>query len=137
MASDEFSICIANDERSYTPEKFAVAVERIRKVLPASISERFSNLAEAAKNQYVQKMELEEDYGDDIPDEYVDPMMATVMLDPVKLPSGIITDRKHILRHLLTSPIDPFSRLPCTIEDLVPGKFFFFMESLIVIVFSS
>uniref|UniRef100_A0AC34FXX0 U-box domain-containing protein n=1 Tax=Panagrolaimus sp. ES5 TaxID=591445 RepID=A0AC34FXX0_9BILA len=120
LASEEFSECIANDERSYSPETFGIARERINKVLPISASERFKNLGEAVKTKWEEKQSRDEDYGDDIPDEFLDPILNTVMLDPVKLPSGTITDRKHILRHLLTSEMDPFSRLPCTPNDLVP-----------------
>ena len=123
LASEEFAECIAGDERSYNPGSFQAAISRIKTVIQNSTTaERFQNLAEAVKIKYEEKQKLEEDYGEEIPDEFCDPILATVMLDPVKLPSGIITDRKHILRHLLTSPIDPFSRIPCTPADLIPCK---------------
>lgn len=63
---------------------------------------------------------LDADLGD-IPDEFADPIMATLMLDPVKLPtSGQVMDRSHIRAHLLSNPRDPFNRNPLRIEDLVP-----------------
>jgi len=121
LASHEFAECIAGDERSYNPDKFEIAVNRIKKVLKNIVTEeRFQRLADAAKIKYNEKQQLEEDYGEDIPEEFCDPICATVMLDPVKLPSGIITDRKHILRHLLTNPVDPFSRAACSPDDLIP-----------------
>jgi len=46
--------------------------------------------------------------------------MNSLMKDPVRLPSGTIMDRKHILRHLLSSQTDPFNRLPLTETDLIP-----------------
>lgn len=42
----------------------------------------------------------------------LDPVMGELMRDPVKLPSGHIMDRKHILRHLLNNRNDPFTRMP-------------------------
>lgn len=51
-----------------------------------------------------------------------DPVMDTIMDDPVKLPSGHIMDRKHIMRHLLSSQTNPFNRAPLTESQLEPGK---------------
>lgn len=52
----------------------------------------------------------------------LDPLMCTVMTDPVILPSGVIMDRSVITKHLLNSSTDPFNRLPLTAEQLVPGS---------------
>lgn len=50
-------------------------------------------------------------------------MMCELMEDPVLLPtSGKIMDRKHITRHLLSTPNDPFSRQKLSEEMLQPGK---------------
>ena len=43
------------------------------------------------------------------------------MMDPVILPSGTIMDRSVILRHLLNSNTDPFSRRKLTEDMLQPG----------------
>ena len=54
---------------------------------------------------------------------FSDPMMCELMEDPVLLPtSGKIMDRKHINRHLLSTPNDPFNRQPLTEEMLKPGQ---------------
>ena len=53
---------------------------------------------------------------------FTDPLMQTLMTDPVTLPSGIVMDRSIIMRHLLNDPTDPFNRQPLTEDDLVPGK---------------
>ena len=45
----------------------------------------------------------------DVPEEYLDPIMADVMMDPVELPSGHVMDRKNIERIILTDDADPFS----------------------------
>ena len=51
-----------------------------------------------------------------------DPLMATLMVDPVLLPSGNIMDRAVIERHLLNSQTDPFSRAPLSSDMLEPGR---------------
>lgn len=53
------------------------------------------------------------------PDEYLDPLMATLMDDPVTLPSGIVIDRSTIKTHLLSDQHDPFNRQPLTLEQCV------------------
>ncbi len=61
--------------------------------------------------------EEDEDLGE-IPDEFMDPILSTLMRDPVMLPSGTSVDRPTILRHLLSDPKDPFNRQPLTVADL-------------------
>ena len=51
---------------------------------------------------------------------FTDPIMDTLMKEPVRLPSGMVVDRSVILRHLLNSSIDPFNRQPLTLDMLVP-----------------
>lgn len=52
-----------------------------------------------------------------------DPLMYTLMRDPVKLPSSRTTiDRSTIKAHLLSDATDPFNRSPLSIDDVVPGK---------------
>lgn len=43
------------------------------------------------------------------------------MEDPVLLPCGKVMDRSVIIRHLLNSSTDPFSRLPLSEDMLLPG----------------
>jgi hypothetical protein len=52
----------------------------------------------------------------------IDPLMDTLMEDPVMLPSGKVMDRPVIMRHLLNSSTDPFSRQPLSEDMLQPGK---------------
>lgn len=52
---------------------------------------------------------------------FSDPLMGTLMTDPVMLPSGHIVDRPVIMRHLLNTPTDPFTRQPLSEEMLQPG----------------
>jgi len=75
-------------------------------------------LTEAATTQAEdEELDLEEG----APDDFLDPMMFTLMTDPVRLPtSGTIMDRQHIARALLDNPQDPFSRQPLTAAELEP-----------------
>merc|ERR1711972_755649 len=56
-----------------------------------------------------------------VPDEYLDPIMQDIMLDPVLLPtSQTIMDRRVIERHIMSNDDDPFNRMPLAVKDLVP-----------------
>lgn len=56
----------------------------------------------------------------DVPDEFLDPIMSTLMTDPVILPSSKISvDRSTIARHLLSDQSDPFNRSPLTMDQLI------------------
>ncbi|CAF4502144.1 unnamed protein product, partial [Rotaria sp. Silwood2] len=58
---------------------------------------------------------------DDAPDEYLDPITSTLMVDPVMLPSSRqIIDRSTIARHLLSDQTDPFNRNPLRMQDVIP-----------------
>ncbi len=52
----------------------------------------------------------------------LDPLMDTLMADPVQLPSGVIIDRPVIIRHLLSSNQDPFNRQQLTVDMLEPAR---------------
>jgi hypothetical protein len=63
-------------------------------------------------------------------DPAADPLMYTVMRDPVILPSSrTVIDRATIKSHLLSDAKDPFNRMPLTIEDVTPGKLDYFFSS--------
>jgi len=119
---EDFAIAIANDERSYKKELFDHAVECMEKhciKTPDEIN-TFRDLQAKVENFLIQKHKSEMDYGD-IPDEFKDPLMDTLMKDPVALPSGNVMDRPIIVRHLLNSQTDPFNRQPLTEEELIPA----------------
>lgn len=53
---------------------------------------------------------------------HVDPLMFTLMEDPVILPSsGTTVDRSTIVAHLLNEATDPFNRQPLSIDQVKPG----------------
>uniref|UniRef100_A0AAV1URR4 RING-type E3 ubiquitin transferase n=1 Tax=Peronospora matthiolae TaxID=2874970 RepID=A0AAV1URR4_9STRA len=54
----------------------------------------------------------------DIPEEFLDPLVCTLMKDPVLLPSGYTMDRSCISQHLLNDQSDPFTRVPLTASQL-------------------
>ena len=59
----------------------------------------------------------------EIPDEFLDPIMAELMVDPVLLPtSNNIMDKRHIMRIILSDDHDPFNRQPLKPQDLVPQE---------------
>ena len=56
----------------------------------------------------------------------LDPLMFTVMKDPVLLPtSKTIIDRATIKSHLLSDSKDPFNRAPLSIDQVVAGELCF------------
>lgn len=118
---EAFLRAVARDGRSYKPDNFQRA---------AGIMERF---ALKSRDELLQWMEMlktiavihaedqqaEEDLGE-IPDELLDPIMGSLMEDPVLLPSSKqIVDRSTIRSHLLSDPTDPFNRVPLKIEDII------------------
>ncbi|VDM95314.1 unnamed protein product [Thelazia callipaeda] len=121
LSSEKFAECIANDERSYSPEVFAMVLSRLtlNGIVPNNDIELLKNLADMTERIWKQKAQNEEDFGDDFPDDFRDPVMNTLMTDPVILPSGHKMDRKHIMRHLLSSQTDPFTRQPLNETQLV------------------
>jgi len=69
----------------------------------------------------VKNQQSEDDFAD-APDEFKDPLMDTLMTDPVCLPSGTIMDRAIITRHLLNSSTDPFNRQHLTEDMLISSN---------------
>ena len=78
----------------------------------------FEALTESARMMHAAAEEEEADLGE-VPDDFLDPIMCTLMTDPVRLPSGDVMDRSNIMRHLLTDETNPFTRQPLKTEDLV------------------
>ncbi|XP_062871125.1 ubiquitin conjugation factor E4 B isoform X1 [Trichomycterus rosablanca] len=108
-----FAKAIADDQRSYSRELFEEVISKMRKAgIKSTIAiEKFKLLLEKVEEIVARNSQSEMDYSD-APDEFKDPLMDTLMTDPVQLPSGNIMDRSIILRHLLNSPTDPFNRQP-------------------------
>ena len=59
-------------------------------------------------------------YTDDIPLEFLDPIMSTPINTPVELPdSKVVIDLDTITNHLVFSESDPFNRCPLTLDSLM------------------
>ncbi|XP_057653177.1 ubiquitin conjugation factor E4 B [Diorhabda carinulata] len=119
---DKFAAALAGDERSFRKELFEDAVARLERIsikTPVQI-EQFRALSNKAC-LILENNQKSEDWLADAPDEFKDPLMDTLMSDPVLLPSGQIMDRPVILRHLLNSNTDPFNRQVLTEEMLIPA----------------
>ncbi|KAF9221552.1 hypothetical protein BS17DRAFT_784937 [Gyrodon lividus] len=117
----EFARAVANDGRSYRKELFDMAIARARKItLKTEVELEQLRLFIVKVEEAKAVIEAEEDMGE-IPDEFLDPLMFTVMRDPVILPSSrAIIDRSTIKSHLLSDAKDPFNRVPLTINDIIP-----------------
>ncbi|KAF9013252.1 ubiquitin elongating factor core-domain-containing protein [Cyathus striatus] len=117
----EFVKAVAGDGRSYSKELFERAAEiAVRRGIKTETEIEKLRLFVVKVEETKATIEAEEDLGE-IPDEYLDPLMFTVMKDPVLLPSSrTIVDRSTIKSHLLSDTKDPFNRAPLTIDDVVP-----------------
>ncbi|KAF8158117.1 ubiquitin elongating factor core-domain-containing protein [Crassisporium funariophilum] len=117
----EFVQAVAGDGRSYSKELFDRAADiAIRRSIKSETEiaqlRLFVDKVEEAKVA----LDAEEDLGE-VPEEFLDPLMATVMRNPVLLPSSkAILDLATIKSHLLSDSKDPFNRAPLKIEDVVP-----------------
>ncbi|XP_045451729.1 ubiquitin conjugation factor E4 B [Melitaea cinxia] len=122
LDAPQFHAALAADERSFRKELFEEAALRLAKscIKTSSEIERFKALADNAYQIAVSNQQKSDEFAD-APEEFRDPLMDTLMTDPVFLPSGKVMDRSVILRHLLNSATDPFNRQPLTEDQLQPA----------------
>ncbi|KNE56197.1 hypothetical protein AMAG_02031 [Allomyces macrogynus ATCC 38327] len=119
----EFVRAVARDGRSYRREWFQKAAGVMVRT-GAKASDEIERLAAfvdqvdaAVKADEEEDVELGE-----IPDEFLDPLMYTLMEDPVILPtSGQTVDRATITGYLLGEKRDPFNRKELAIGDVIPN----------------
>lgn len=122
--SESFIDAVARDGRSYKPANFDSATRILTRHSLKSSEDiaRWEQLKLRFKIAKELEDQDEEDLGD-APDEYNDPIMATLMEDPVTLPTSRVTvDRSTIMSHLLSDQLDPFNRQPLKIEEVVDNK---------------
>ena len=119
-----FITAVGRDGRSYKPHSFesaALILGRTSLKSPDELTVFKKLIATIAATREVDK-QAEEDLGD-IPYEFLDPLMYTLMEDPVILPTSRTTiDWITIRIHLLSNPVDPFNRVPLEIGDVIPDK---------------
>jgi ubiquitin conjugation factor E4 A len=117
---DVFCTAVSQDERSYSPQLFGLAEDVLSRIGRGAligdlqlVAKKVSELASAKAS--------DEDLISSAPDEFLDPIMSSIMMNPVILPSSRVTvDRSTIARHLLSDQSDPFNRSPLTMEDILP-----------------
>jgi ubiquitin conjugation factor E4 A len=100
--NDEFCKAVCRDGRSYSKDLFPLAtavLERMKR--PSDVIQRFKDLGNRIED--ISRIQEMEDLNyEDAPDEYLDPIMSHLMVDPVVLPNSRKTiDRSTISRHLL------------------------------------
>jgi len=115
----EFPPAVVADQRSYKPELFPKAVN---KVLRYKLNEEqliaFNGLVRKCAEAAAHEVQLEEDLGE-TPDEFACGITYELMSDPVLLPSSQVhVDRAAITRHLLSDETDPFNRSHLTADML-------------------
>ncbi|TMW65085.1 hypothetical protein Poli38472_009252 [Pythium oligandrum] len=99
----------------------SVMIVRRTQLLPAEDLDRFELFVTQVESVAQDLVNLEEALGE-IPDEFLDPLVFTLMKDPVILPtSGKTMDRSSISQHLMNDQSDPFTRAPLTVSELVPN----------------
>ena len=130
--SDVFASAVAADGRAYRPQNFARAAKLLREkagsltpgageggaLPPLDVLEAFAARAAAA---FASESAAEDLLGE-VPDEFEDPIMGTLMTDPLTLPSGNVIDRSVLERHLLSAQTDPFTRAHLTIDQATPNE---------------
>ncbi|KAI1506684.1 ubiquitin elongating factor core [Biscogniauxia marginata] len=117
-----FVDAVAADGRSYKPSNFETASRLLSNSLqkPPETVEAWDALRKKFAEAKERLDQAELDLGE-IPDEFEDPLIGDLMTDPVILPSQNIVDRSTIIQQLLSNPLDPFTRNPMTIDDVVPA----------------
>ncbi|XP_075220925.1 ubiquitination factor E4A [Lycorma delicatula] len=114
--SDEFCSAVSRDGRSYSPQLFQQAEDVLARIGGSSLIGDMMTVAERVK-KLAALQKAEDEILTDVPDEFLDPIMSTLMTDPVILPSSRITiDRSTIARHLLSDQSDPFNRSLLTMD---------------------
>lgn len=99
--------------------KCAQIVARTQLLEPIDV-EKFESFVAEVEKAAEGAANLEETLGE-IPEEFLDPLVFTLMKDPVVLPSGYTMDRSCITQHLMNDQSDPFTRVPLTMDQLQPN----------------
>jgi len=117
----EFVRAVANDGRSYSRdifEKFARILKNRAIMTEVEVGEvvAFTQKVEDMKAT----IEIEDER--EIPDEFLDPLLSTLMTDPVQLPvSKVFIDKSTIRTVLLSKEQDPFNNVPLKFEECLPA----------------
>ena len=125
LGNESFIRSVAGDERSFSPQLFENCVGIMKRTgMSVDMIESFTKLSEKIMifgKESGETRSGQEFNTENIPEEYLDPILFNLMVDPVRLPaSHMIVDRSTIQAHLLNDPHDPFNRQPLSIEEVEP-----------------
>ena len=118
---DKFMLAVARDGRSFNVLYFERARDILTKKTQFSqdVIDQFYQFGIRADEERLAIEQQEMDLGE-VQDELLDPLMFTLMEDPVILPGSKVTiDRSTIKAHLLSDSTDPFNRMPLKIDDVI------------------
>eukprot|EP00392_Amoebophrya_sp_AT5.2_P004985 g4994.t1 len=120
VEKDKVLHLIASDHRGYDANTFQKAARIVRReaMLPKEKAQAFEALVEELKSQAGAEDALA---NVDVPDEFMDPLMDELMVDPVVLPSGTTLNRPTAERICMSDGMDPYTRQPVTMADLKPN----------------
>lgn len=119
--NQNFCLAISQDGRSYSSELFDFAENVLVRIGGGQLIGEIKEFSDKVKRLEKQQKEDQEALCD-VPDEFLDPIMSSLMIDPVILPSSHVTvDRSTIARHLLSDQSDPFNRSPLTMDQIQPN----------------
>ncbi|XP_058813018.1 ubiquitin conjugation factor E4 A [Topomyia yanbarensis] len=115
---DAFCLAVSQDGRSYSPKLFEYAEQVLTRIGGGQLIGEMQELS-ARVQQLEAQQKIDEEALVDPPEEFLDPIMSSLMTDPVILPSSRNTvDRSTIARHLLSDQSDPFNRSPLTMDQV-------------------
>ncbi|KAF7490124.1 Ubiquitin conjugation factor E4 A [Sarcoptes scabiei] len=122
---EQFCLAIGRDDRSYSPQLLIQAEQLLTTKLGQPMLGQDMLVVDRSVKEMLQRYKNNEIPMEDIPEEFLDPLMNTLMSDPVILPnSHKVLDRATITRHLLRQVLsddrtDPYTRTPLTMDMLI------------------
>ncbi|KPI94382.1 Ubiquitin conjugation factor E4 A [Papilio xuthus] len=117
-SNERFCAAVSDDGRCYSPQLFSHAETVLVRIGGGGLISSLQEVASRVAALAVQRRRDEELLAN-APDDFLDPIMSTLMLDPVLLPSSRTTvDRTTIARHLLSDQTDPFNRSPLSMDQV-------------------
>jgi len=116
---EEFIKTISCDKDTYDPQLMDKMINILSKkqCLKWETSGRLHHLSTQATKLY-NELEEEIEY-EDVPSEFCDPILMTMIENPIMMPEmDLFVEESVIKRHLLTCDENPFNRKPLTTEQL-------------------
>lgn len=96
--SETFCLAVSQDGRSYSPQLFKQAEDVLVRIGGGILVGELQEVAEKVARKAAE-VQANEEFLSEAPEHYMDPIMSTLMVDPVILPSSKqIVDRNTIAR---------------------------------------